>query len=282
MSNAVRLIAVFAWLCAVVPAQSTRVWVTAVRLIESKKLTATDRRRIETQLLARLREQTKPRLDQEGFEKALRECDERARDALRQLGFFKAQTEVQKFDTLRPSGVRNVRIDIAVDEGELYSMGKLQFTKSAILPEEALRALFPLKKGELFDTSQVRKGLENLRAAYSEHGYINFMPFPDTFIDDQRHVVNLQIDLDEGRQYRIGRVYVFGFAPAIEKRVHAILKSGEVFAPRLMDQALAVTKTHLSPTQVMMKRNDEQSTLDFHIEHPDYQRKRFTPRNPVL
>jgi outer membrane protein assembly factor BamA len=161
-------------------------------------------------------------------------------------------------------------------------MGDLRFSKSSILSEEELRALFPLKKGELFMTNKVRKGLDNLRVAYVERGYLNFMALPDTLIDDQSHVVNLRIELDEGMQYRIGRVFVFGFTPAIEERIHARLKTGEVFAPRLMEQALAVTKTNLHPTQVGMQENDEQGIVDFHIEHPDYQRKRFTPRKPIL
>jgi hypothetical protein len=108
MSKAVRLATIFALLSAVALAQTIRVWVTSVRLIESKKLTATDKRRIESQSLACLREQTKPPLDQEAFENALQQCDERARDALQQLGYFKAITQLEKYKTVASTGTQRV------------------------------------------------------------------------------------------------------------------------------------------------------------------------------
>ena len=51
---------------------------------------------------------------------------------------------------------------------------------------KALRNLFPLKDGSILDRMAIAKGLENLRSAYGELGYINFTPVPSTMTFSSR------------------------------------------------------------------------------------------------
>ena len=46
-----------------------------------------------------------------------------------------------------------------------------------------------------------RKGLENLQKAYGQLGYINFTSIPNTTFDEQKKLVFLDIDVDEGKQF---------------------------------------------------------------------------------
>ena len=46
--------------------------------------------------------------------------------------------------------------------------------------------------------------------AYGEIGYINFTSVPDTRFDDQERLIYLGIDMDEGKQFRIGSISFSG------------------------------------------------------------------------
>lgn len=54
---------------------------------------------------------------------------------------------------------------------------------------EALRNLFPLKDGDVFDRDAVVKGLENQRRFYGEYGYVNLTAVPDAHFNEERHFI---------------------------------------------------------------------------------------------
>ena len=62
-----------------------------------------------------------------------------------------------------------------IDEGDRYTLGGITFKNNkAVQNIRALRAIFPIKDGEVFSKEKIAKGLENLRKAYGQLGYINF------------------------------------------------------------------------------------------------------------
>jgi len=68
----------------------------------------------------------------------------------------------------------------------------------------------PTKDGELFNATAVGKGLDNLRKAYGSLGYINFTAVPTPRIDDAKHLVFLDIDIDEGKPFYVSRIEFSG------------------------------------------------------------------------
>ena len=73
-----------------------------------------------------------------------------------------------------------------------------------------MRSLFPLKDGDIFSREKIAKGLDNLRKAYGEYGYINFTAVPSTNFDDEKKLANLEIDVDEGKQFYVRRIEFVG------------------------------------------------------------------------
>ena len=83
-------------------------------------------------------------------------------------------------------------ITIPIQEGEKYRLKAINFKNNkAIVNSQLLRTLFPIKDGDIFDTHQIQKGIENLRKAYGEIGYINFTSVPETQIDDEHKLLTL-------------------------------------------------------------------------------------------
>jgi len=145
------------------------------------------------------------------LDKVASEVAERVRRAWQEDGYFKVQaTPEATVLTSNPAAAR-IAVDLHVDEGPQYRLRDITFKNvRAIRNKQALRGLFPLKDGDIFNTDMVRVGLDNLRKAYSELGYINFTSVPDTMPDEDARTVSLVIDVDEGKLFYLSSVNVLG------------------------------------------------------------------------
>jgi hypothetical protein len=68
---------------------------------------------------------------------------------------------------------------------------------------EALRSLFPIKNGGIFDRTSIREGLDNLRKAYLALGHLNFNSIPNTTIDEGSQTISLDIDIGSYIQFSL-------------------------------------------------------------------------------
>jgi outer membrane protein assembly factor BamA len=154
-------------------------------------------------------------------------------------GYLKAQ--VNGYTTLTDTGVRRrVALSIHVDEGQQYSLGKITFKNVRVGFTERLRTVFQIQDGEVFSREKIKTGLENLRKAYGQMGYINFVSVPQTRFDDEKKLIYLDIDVDEGRQFYVGNVEVLGMnEPARQEVLKDLLISpGQIYNSRLWEMSL--------------------------------------------
>ena len=181
----------------------------------------------------------------------LEEDTERVRRALQDRGYFRAGvadpiTHIRNEGglsllTFRPRQGKRIDIRIPVDEGERYRLGGVTFTGNTHVPNvKALRAQFPTKDGEWFNATAVGKGLENLRKAYGSLGYINFTAVPTPRPDDAKHLVYLDIDIDEGKPFTVSRIEFQGNTITRDRviRRELLLEEGSVYNSNLWEQSL--------------------------------------------
>ncbi len=183
----------------------------------------------------------------------LEEDTERVRAEFQNRGYFKVLVEDPKteiHDTgrtgfhipgLQPGAGKSVDITMPIEEGDRYHLGTITFKNNkAISNNAALRSLFPMKDGELFSREKVAKGLENLRKAYGEAGYINFTSVPDTKFDDEKKIVNLEVDVDEGKQFYVRRIEFQGNTTTRDKviRREVALEEGQIYNSRYWELSL--------------------------------------------
>jgi len=183
----------------------------------------------------------------------LEEDTERVRAEFQNRGYFKVvvndpKTEIHDtghkgfhIPLLQSGPGKAVDLTFAIEEGEQYRLGKITFKNNkAITNTAALRSLFPLKDGDIFSREKIAKGLENLRKAYGEYGYINFTPVPNTTFDDDKKIANLDIDVDEGKQFYVRRIEFQGNTTTRDKviRRELALEEGGVYNSRLWELSL--------------------------------------------
>jgi outer membrane protein insertion porin family len=183
----------------------------------------------------------------------LSEDTERVRSEFQNRGYFKVLVDDPKTDIhdtghtgfhiplLQSGPGKAVDITMPIDEGARYTLGKITFKNNkAIANTAALRSLFPMKDGEIFSREKVAKGLQNLTKAYGEAGYINFTPVPNTAFDDDKKTVDLEIDVDEGKQFNVRRIEFTGNTTTRDKviRREIALEEGQVYNSRLWELSL--------------------------------------------
>ena len=216
----------------------------------------------------------------------LSEDTERVRMAYQHKGYFKALIEDPKTQIrdYKPSLVhlplfqkpgKRVDITVPVSEGDQYRLAGITFTgNKAIRNTRALRNVFAMKDGEIFDTDLVRKGLDSLRKAYGELGYINFTPIPDTKIDEDKKLITLTIDLDEGKPFYVRRIEFVGNTTTRDKviRRELALEEGQIYNSRLWELSLMRLNQlgyfeQLKPEEATDKKlNEQDGTVDLTLK----------------
>src|SRR6202158_1824302 len=183
----------------------------------------------------------------------LEEDTERVRAEYQNRGYFKvlvSDPKTQIHDTghkgfhiplLQSGPGKAVDITMPIEEGDQYRLGKITFKNNkAISNTAALRSLFPLKDGDIFSREKVAKGIEALRKAYGEYGYINYTGVPSTTFDDEKKIANLEMDTDEGKQFYVRRIEFVGNTTTRDKviRRELALEEGGVYNSRLWELSL--------------------------------------------
>lgn len=181
----------------------------------------------------------------------LDEDADRVRAAYRNKGYFHAitaepQTNVRNAGginifTLHPSHGKRVDIVIPIEEGDRYRLGGITFTgNKAYQNAKALRAQFPERDGDWFNAQLFGKGIENLRKAYGEGGYINMVPTPIPRTDEAKKLVYLNVDIDEGKQFYVSRIEFTGNTLTRDRviRREMLVEEGQVYNSRLVDLSL--------------------------------------------
>jgi outer membrane protein insertion porin family len=181
----------------------------------------------------------------------LDEDADRVREAYRDRGYFKALTGEPKTKvrdtggfnplTFQPTHGKKIDILIPIEEGARYRLGGITFSNNkAVQNVRVLRAQFANKDGEYFNTQVFGKGIEQLRKAYGELGYINFVGSPTPRIDEAKKLIYLDIDCQEGKAFRVARIEFQGNTITRDKviRRELLLEEGQPYNSRLWDLSL--------------------------------------------
>jgi len=181
----------------------------------------------------------------------LDEDADRVRQAYREKGYFKAITGTPETNvrnaggvnplTLHPSHGKRVDIVIPIEEGERYHLGGITFTGNKELRNsKALRTLFPQKDGDWFNAALFGKGIENLKKAYGENGFISMEPTPIPRADEAKKLVYLNVEIEEGQKFYVSRIEFTGNTLTRDRviRRELLIEEGQVYNSRLVDLSL--------------------------------------------
>jgi outer membrane protein assembly factor BamA len=199
------------------------------------------------------------------------EALERARSGWQDRGYFKAEVTGDVTTAARTPLSLRLALNVHVDEGQQYRLGGITFkNNNAISNAATLREFFPIKDGDVFSREKVATGIQKLRTAYAELGYINFRSIPNTVYDEEKRLIYLDVDIDEGMQFRVGGVHIVGLSEPRLSKVLAdfSMQRGQVYNERIFELFLLKHGDEFHGISGLSRHLDERSgvvtfTFDF-------------------
>jgi outer membrane protein insertion porin family len=179
----------------------------------------------------------------------LQEIQGRLADAWRRQGYFQQKVRVEERELAHNDQAIDAGLIVHVDAGRQYRLEEIHFLNGKQFPEEQMRQAFPIRGGDVFDTHKIQRGLEHLRKLYGDKGFINFTAAPDTQIDQKLRRISLNIDIEEGKQFRISSVKVVGLDSNLASRLleQSKLRTGEIFSSSNLEEFFRRNKAVLPP-----------------------------------
>jgi len=113
------------------------------------------------------------------------------------MGYLKAVAEEPEISFLKDGTASET---VRVHEGSLYRLADIhiQLLGATHFAPHRLRALFPLKQGEPYDSAPIGIGLQKLQTLLVSCGYSRVTIAPTLMVDTSSLVVNLTIEVEEG------------------------------------------------------------------------------------
>ena len=114
---------------------------------------------------------------------------------------------------------RWVQLDIPVDEGPRFKVGKFEFDGNTVIRSDFLRPVFKLNAGDWYNEKRIRDGLIKSREMYGGGGYFEFTGYPDLKFQNAAEgpiagpaepTVDVTMRLTEGEQYFVNRLTFTG------------------------------------------------------------------------
>lgn len=143
-----------------------------------------------------------------------------------------------------------VPVFVPIDSGPVYHWKEVHWTGNATVSEFTLTSDVALKTGDIADGMKIEAGWDRVREEFAHHGYLDAKVDPVPTFDDSGHTVSYSVDVQEGKQYRFGKMVLTGLSPAAEKKLHAAwpIPEGEIFDKIKYEEIL--TKLQLHQEQV--------------------------------
>ncbi|MDQ3799003.1 MAG: outer membrane protein assembly factor BamA, partial [Acidobacteriota bacterium] len=130
-----------------------------------------------------------------------------------------------------------LRIIIPVTEGKLYRVGDIKVEGNSIFSEQQILTGLGLQKGEVADGQRLRKALfEDLKKAYGSQGFVLYdaeldPQFKDNPANPNEGIVDINIVIDEGKQFRLRRLEFAGntFTRDRVLRREVLINEGDIY-----------------------------------------------------
>jgi outer membrane protein assembly factor BamA len=125
----------------------------------------------------------------------------------KERGYLEGQFHVPQVIRRTTATCDGVGISIEVDEGDVYSLGAVEWTGNAVFSTSALNSAFAAKAvkiGERANTVKLGSGLTSVRDLYLRKGYLDLAASPTLRLDRDGRLVTYHVEITEGQPYVMG------------------------------------------------------------------------------
>lgn len=205
-------------------------------------------------------------------------------------GFFKARVD---YNIDRNPGTGYGNVTFKITEGGKFKIKAIVFEGNENLPKKKLTSKMKTKKWGFFsfltgsgkfDSDQFEDDLENVRDTYRKEGYLDVEVDQSKvqFSYPSKKRMRIDINLTEGKQYRVGKVNFEGNEIYSDEILSMLLRvrPGEVYQPEKLDEDVNYLEDFYGQfgymeTRVRMNRIPNVKTGDIDITYQFYESDKF-------
>ena len=134
---------------------------------------------------------------------------------------------------------KRVRITIPVKEGEVHTFGEVSVSGNTVFTSEQIIGDWPLEKGATLRRKPIQARIDAFDEAYRMRGYIYAYVDPE-YVDRGNNVVDVNIRVFEGDQFRLGRLEFEGNTTTKDKvlRREIFLEEGQIMDMETFKQSI--------------------------------------------
>lgn len=146
---------------------------------------------------------------------------------LQNLGYADAKVDINVEET------KNNRINIFITayKGEIYRVGNIDVTGNVVMSNRDIAQRFTFGKGSPYSAEEIRATISAITNLYGRRGYIDATVDFEPFLDVDTLTYSIKLTIEEGEQYRVGLIKVFGNCTTQTNIIlhESLLVPGEVF-----------------------------------------------------
>ena len=126
---------------------------------------------------------------------------------LHNRGYADARVDIQILDD--PTSDKII-IDISAERGQRYHFGAVHFEGNKLLSNDEIAERAFIRDGEVFSPDKIRETTQAIKDLYGQKGYIDANVQFETRLRESEPVFDVDFTIDEGEQYKIGMIHIFG------------------------------------------------------------------------
>ncbi len=184
-------------------------------------------------------------------------------------GFLKASIEQPATALSGSASDPDVNVTVVVHEGLQYKLGEIRWSGMTLMNSGELAKPIKCTAGKPLNLPLLLNGLRQDAEAYGAKGYLETKFNLKPAYDDNRQVVDYEVAVVEGRQFKMGHFEVSGVDAKDAERISKSwkLKPGDPFESRYEDQFVKdnAMLMHGRPAKISRKLNSD-ATVDVKIE----------------
>ncbi len=126
-----------------------------------------------------------------------------------------------------------IMLQIIINEGEQYKIGKISFSDHSTLNKTVLKSLAS-GVGKIFNGVALRNDVSKLVDLYGQKGYAYADINPQISFDDTKKLVNIHFAINKGKKVKIARVTIGGDSKTEDKVIRREMKivEGDFYNPK--------------------------------------------------
>ncbi len=156
-------------------------------------------------------------------------------------------------------------LEITADRGPIFHFGNITFKGNKLFTDKEIDTVFVARPGGVYSPDKLRKSMQAIKDLYGRKGHIDANIQYETQLVASEPVYNVYYHIEEGEQYKIGMVRVFGNS---QTEAHVILREsllvpGETFdgAKLKATQARLENMGYFKSVNVYAVRTQDDQTL---------------------